>query len=179
MQARSDSEDEAGPSQLPFRDTSSSDSGRAGQNGARAGPNAPQGRASQPFRRGTAAAEAGLNRGSGEQGVRRRLDRPEEVRSGLDRESSKSGDSSGAGPGLKGNMQRAAGPSRLGPRRGNVRPEVPTEPFKNGRKRQLQVLFCNLRSCQPLSREPSCIGAWCLYVHLFLLSPCLPVCSII
>ena len=145
---------EAGPSELPSRDTSSSDSGRTGQNGARAGPNGPQGRSSHPFRPNTTAAvaaESGLDRGVSEQ-VNRRSDRPEEVKDGLDRQSSKSGDSSGGGLRPKGNCQRAARPSRLGPGRGNARPEVPTERalLKNGRKRPLQVMTCGLRLCQAL-----------------------------
>ena len=141
---------EAGPSELPSRDTSSSDSGRAGQNGARAGPNALQGGTSHCFRRNTAAAESTLNKGSEQ--VKRRLDRPEEVRGGLDRESSKSGNSSGGRLGPKGNGQRAACPSRLGPGRGNARPEVPVErePVKNGRKRPLQVVICILEALSRL-----------------------------
>lgn len=165
---------EAGPSELPSRDTSSSDSGRAGQNGARAGPNAPQGRSSHPFRQNTAAAESRLNRGGSEQ-VTRRLDRPDEVKGGLDRDSSKSGDSSGGGLGPKSNGQKAARPSRLGPGRGNVRPEVPTERglVKNGRKRPLQVLPCTLRTCQAWSCNCICLSP-CVYLPC--LSSCLSVC---
>ena len=162
---------EAGPSELPSRDTSSSDSGRAGQNGARAGPNGPQGRTSHLFRQNTAAAESRLQRGVCEQG-KRRLDRPEQVKGGLDRESSKSGDSSGEGLGPKGNSQKATRLSRLGPGKGNVRPEVPSErePIKTGRKRPLQVVSVRPRSCQALSCKPY------LSSRVWHLSACLLVC---
>ena len=167
---------EAGPSELPSRDTSSSDSGRAGQNGARAGPNAPQGRSSHLFRQNSAAAESRLNRGVSEQGTRR-LDRPDEVKGGIDRDASKSGDSGGGGLGPQGIGQKAARPSRLGPGRGNGRPEVPTERglVKNGRKRPLQVLPCKgtLRPCQAWSCSSICLSLW----FLSALPAYMPVCS--
>ena len=152
--------DAAGPSELPSRDTSSSDSDRAGQNGARAGPNAPQGRSVQPSRQGgpgsIAAAKAA---GAAEQvRVRVRPDRHEELRKRLDRDSSRSGDSSGPGPVPKGNSQRAAGPSRLGPARDNNRAEAVSvrDPVKNGRKRQLQVR--HLSALSSLSSILACLS---------------------
>lgn len=132
--------DAAGPSELPSRDMSSSDSDRAGQNGARAGPSAPQGRPVQPSRQAGFGSRAAAKptRLAAEQV---RPDRHEELRKRLDRdrESSKSGDSSGPKP--KGNSQKAAGPSRLGPARDSNRAEALSarDPVKNGRKRQSQV----------------------------------------
>ncbi|KAL3134854.1 hypothetical protein ABBQ32_007821 [Trebouxia sp. C0010 RCD-2024] len=130
---RSPSPDEAEPSELPSRDTSSSNSGRAGQNAARAGPNASQGR-TLLLRQGAAGAAVRPGRGG-------RLDRGEAVKGGLDRESSKSGGSSGGAPMPKGPFTKTAGPSRLGPGQGNGNPQpaVEREPMKNGRKRLLQA----------------------------------------
>ena len=109
--------------------TTSSSSGRSGQNGARAGPNGLKGSPTQPFRQ-AGSANAGAARTGGRF-----------ARGRLDRESSKSGDSTGAVP--RGIAQRPSGPSRFGPGRGNGQAAVAKggEPLKNGRKRQLQVFF--------------------------------------
>ena len=148
-QARShDLTDEAVPSEAPFRDTSaSSDSGRAGQNGARAGPNGLQGRLLQPAKQagsanGPAINPAAARRLDRHEAARQRSLRDEEMRNARsERESSRSGDSSGAGAGQKGEPQRGLGPSRLGPGRGSSKAGAPNaaEQVRNGRKRQLQV----------------------------------------
>lgn len=86
------------------------------------------------LRQGAAGAAVRPGRGG-------RLDRGEAVKGGLDRESSKSGGSSGGAPMPKGPFTKTAGPSRLGPGQGNGNPQpaVEREPMKNGRKRLLQV----------------------------------------
>lgn len=126
---------QAAPSQLPSRDTSSSDSARAGQNGARAGSDMPQGRPTQSLRHAASAnAAAKPNANSADQ-----------IRGRLNRESPRSGTSSptGAGAPPKGSSQRAAGTSRLGPGREASR-ELPSERdlARLGKKRQLQVKPC-------------------------------------
>ena len=127
---------QATPSQLPSRDTSSSDSARAGQNGARPGSDMPHGRPTQSLRHAASAnAAAKPNANSADQ-----------IRGRLNRASPGSGTSSptGAGAPPKGNSQRAAGPSRLGPGREASR-ELPSErdQARLGKKRQLQVKPCS------------------------------------
>ena len=148
----------AAPSELPSRDTSSSDSARAGQNGARAGPNRPLGSASpgwpqgvstQPFRSAASASAAAAKPvAPPSEQARGRLERLER----LDRGSPRSGNSSGTGAQVKGTTQRAAGPSRLGPGRDTGRSEMPTDQgsARPGKKRRLQVqLFAPLSVSQP------------------------------
>ncbi len=120
---------DAAPSELPSRDTSSSDSARAGQNGARDGPDKPQGRPTQSLRH---AGSAGATTKPAANAV-------EQARGRSDRESPKSGTNGGAVP--KGNALRAAGPSRLGPGREGSRSELPNDADQRrlGKKRPLQV----------------------------------------
>lgn len=123
---------QAAPSQLPSRDTSSSDSARAGQNGARAGSDMPQGRPTQSLRHAASANAA----------AKPIANSADQIRGRLNRESPRSGTSSptGAGAPPKGNSQRAAGASRLGPGRKGSR-ELPSEhdQARLGKKRQLQA----------------------------------------
>lgn len=136
-QGRSPTPEEAEPSQLPSRDSSSSSSGRAGQNAARAGPNASQGRTSL-LRQSASGAAAKPGR-EAVAPVRGRSDRGEVVKGGLDTESPKSGASSAGGSFPKGPFMRAPRPSRLGPGKGGAPPKPAAEPMKNGRKRLLQA----------------------------------------
>ncbi len=126
---------QAAPSQLPSRDTSSSDSARAGQNGAGAGSDMPQGRPTQSLRHAASANAA----------AKPIANSADQIRGRLNRESPRSGTSSptGAGAPPKGNSQRAAGASRLGPGREASR-ELPSErdQARLGKKRQLQVKPC-------------------------------------
>ncbi|DBA73380.1 hypothetical protein WJX77_008649 [Trebouxia sp. C0004] len=123
---------QAAPSQLPSRDTSSSDSARAGQSGARAGSDMPQGRPTQSLRHAASANAA----------AKPVANSADQIRGRLNRESSRSGTTSptGAGAPPKGNGQRAAGASRLGPGREASR-ELPSErdQARLGKKRQLQA----------------------------------------
>lgn len=144
-QGRSPTPEEAEPSQLPSRDSSSSSSGRAGQNAARAGPNASQGRTSL-LRQSASGAAAKPGR-EAVAPVRGRSDRGEVVKGGLDTESPKSGASSAGGSFPKGPFMRAPRPSRLGPGKGGAPPKPAAEPMKNGRKRLLQVGACTKDTC--------------------------------
>lgn len=139
----------AAPSGLPSRDTSSSDSARAGQNGARAGPDKPHGRPTQSLRHAAAAGAAA-----------KPVSKPaDQVRGRLGRESPRSDTSTGAGMAPEGNSQRLAGPSRFGPGRAISR-ELPVEqePKRLGKKRRFQVqlrpqvcqLPMNVRHCTRL-----------------------------
>lgn len=140
----------AAPSGLPSRDTSSSDSARAGQNGARAGLDKPHGRPTQSLRHAAAAGAAA-----------KPVSKPaDQVRGRLGRESPRSDTSTGAGTAPEGNSQRLAGPSRFGPGRAISR-ELPVEqePNRLGKKRRFQVqlypqicqLTTNVRHCRHLT----------------------------